>query len=94
MDFMAYETQYQHVHYTSGNIDGVMVTPPFPATQNQPISLNDGTALSNSTKKAIGAVKAAGGNVSESAIQLASQIDQGSITTEQAIAMISAKYGK
>lgn len=86
---MTYEALHQSVNYTPKDIDKVTVVHAY---QSQP-KIND-IELSNSTKIAIGAVRASGGDVTQSTIELASQIDQGIITTEQAIRMVAAKYVK
>ena len=48
--------------------------------------------LSNSTKKAIGAVRASGGDITDNDILLAKKIDQGELTTDQAIQIVISQY--
>ena len=48
--------------------------------------------LSDSTKKAIGAVRASGGDITDTDITLAAKIDRGEITTNQAIQMVISEY--
>jgi hypothetical protein len=84
---MTYEVLHQSVNYTPKDIDKVTVVHAY---QSQP-KVN-GIELSNSTKIAIGAVRASGGDVTENDLILASKIDSGEITTEQAIKMVISQY--
>lgn len=84
---MTYEALHQSVSYTPKDIDKVTVVHAY---QSQP-EIND-IELSDSTKIAIGAVRASGGDVTENDLILASKIDSGEITTEQAIKMVISQY--
>lgn len=86
---MAYEASHQNMDHTPENIDEATASP---TRQTQPNT--DAMQLSNSTKKAIGAVRASGGNVSDNDLILAAKIDKGEITTEQAIKILIAEYVK
>ncbi|MDA0910727.1 MAG: hypothetical protein O2809_04110 [Proteobacteria bacterium] len=84
---MTYEALHQSVNYTPKDIDKVTVVHAY---KSQP-KVND-IELSDSTKIAIGAVRASGGDVTENDLILASKIDSGEITTEQAIKMVISQY--
>jgi hypothetical protein len=82
----------ENLNSTQKNIDSMAFLDLPLDEQNTVEKTKSHLHLSDSTKKAIGAVRASGGDITDNDIILAAKIDRGEITTNQAIQMVISQY--